>query len=82
MTSQEKENILGNYYSEIIELKTLLYNTDYQAIREFEGGEPMSEDIRNKRSNARTRINEIQNLITETEAIETIDEIEVIDEIE
>ena len=32
MTSQEKENILGNYYSEIIELKTLLYNTDYQAI--------------------------------------------------
>ena len=31
-------------YSEIIELKNYLNDTDYQTLREFEGGEKMSEE--------------------------------------
>ena len=70
MTFSEKSDILYASEAEILKLKTFLISTDYQAIREFEGGEPMSEEIRKKRSDSRARINELQELIAETEAIE------------
>ena len=73
MTSIEKEHILNTYYAEILQLKIYLSDTDYQTVREFEGGEPMPAEIREKRANARTRINELEALITETEAIEVDD---------
>lgn len=73
MTSIEKEHILNTYYAEILQLKIYLSNTDYQTVREFEGGEPMPAEIREKRANARTRINELEALISETEAIEVDD---------
>ena len=55
-------------YSEIIELKNYLNDTDYQTLREFEGGEKMSEEVKNKRSEARLRINVLQAEISEFEA--------------
>ena len=55
-------------YSEIIELKNYLNDTDYQTLREFEGGEKMSEEVKNKRSEARLRINVLQSEISEFEA--------------
>lgn len=55
-------------YSEIIELKNYLNDTDYQTLREFEGGEKMSEDVKNRRSEARLRINVLQAEISEFEA--------------
>ena len=70
MTFSEKSDILYASEAEILKLKTFLISTDYQAIREIEGGEPMSEEIRKKRSDSRARINELQELIAETEAIE------------
>ena len=73
MTSAEKERMLNTHYAEILKLKMLLSNTDYQTVREFEGGEPMPAEIREKRANARTRINELEALIAETEAIEVDD---------
>ena len=79
MTSTEKEHILNTYYAEILKLKILLSNTDYQTIREFEGGEPMSAEIREQRANARTRINELEALITETKTIEVDDSIYIFD---
>ena len=79
MTSAEKEHILNTYYAEILKLKILLSNTDYQTIREFEGGEPMSAEIREQRANARTRINELEALITETKTIEVDDSIYIFD---
>ena len=79
MTSAEKEHILNTYYAEILKLKILLSNTDYQTIREFEGGEPMSAEIREQRANARTRINELEALITETKTIEVDDSIYTFD---
>lgn len=55
-------------YSEIIELKNYLNDTDYQTLREFEGGEKMSKEVKNKRSEARLRINVLQAEISEFEA--------------
>ena len=55
-------------YSEIIELKNYLNDTDYQTLREFEGGEKMSEEVKNRRSEARLRINVLQSEISEFEA--------------
>ena len=46
--------------TEIIELKNYLNDTDYQAIREYEGGEKMSDEVKRKRSEARARINELE----------------------
>lgn len=70
MTFEEKNHLLNTYQSEVLELKSFLYSTDYQTIREAEGGEPMSDEVRTKRSASRTRINELQDLISQTEAIE------------
>ena len=70
MTFSEKSDILYASEAEILKLKTFLISTDYQAIREFEGGEPMSDEVRTQRADARARINELQKLIAETEAIE------------
>ena len=70
MTFAEKDNLLNTYYSEILNLKTFLLSTDYQSIREFEGGAPMSDKIREARANARTRVNELEELIAKTKEIE------------
>ena len=70
MTFGEKDNLLNTYYSEILNLKTFLLSTDYQSIREFEGGAPMSDEIREARANARTRVNELEELIAKTKEIE------------
>ena len=70
MTFEEKNNILNTCHSEVLGLKSFLISTDYQAVREYEGGEPMSDEIRKKRSDARARIDELQELISATEVIE------------
>lgn len=70
MTFEEKINLLNNYYVEVRNLKSLLSETDYQTIREFEGGEPMSEETRKKRADIRKRINELEELINKTNEIE------------
>ena len=70
MTFGEKENLLNTYYAEALKLKTFLLSTDYQSIRESEGGAPMSDETRQERANARTRINELEELIAKTKEIE------------
>ena len=70
MTFGEKDNLLNTYYAEVLKLKTFLLSTDYQSIRESEGGAPMSDDIRQERANARSRINELEELIAKTKEIE------------
>ena len=69
-------------YSEIIELKNYLNDTDYQTLREFEGGEKMSEEVKNKRSEARLRINVLQAEISEFEARMQEEEQEIVIPIE
>ena len=70
MTIGEKNSLLDAYYVEVSDLKYVLAQTDYQSIREFEGGEPMPDYIRKKRAMARARINELQELISKTKEIE------------
>ena len=70
MTIGEKNSLLDAYYVEVSDLKYVLAQTDYQSIREFEGGEPMPDNIREKRAMARARINELQELISKTKEIE------------
>ena len=69
-------------YSEIIELKNYLNDTDQQTLREFEGGEKMSEEVKNKRSEARLRINVLQAEIAEFEARMQEEEQEIVIPIE
>ena len=69
-------------YSEIIELKNYLNDTDYQTLREFEGGEKMSEEVKNERSEARLRINVLQAEISEFEARMQEEEQEIVIPIE
>lgn len=70
MTFSEKNHLLNTYSSEVLKLKTFLSNTDYKAIRAAEGGEPMPDDVRTDRANARARINELEVLIAQTREIE------------
>ena len=70
MTFEEKNNILNASYAEILNIKTFLLSTDYQAIRESEGGAPMSDETRKKRADARARVNELEELIAKTKEIE------------
>ena len=45
-------------------------STDYQTIRESEGGAPMSDETRKERADARARVNELEELIAKTKEIE------------
>ena len=45
-------------------------STDYQTIREYECGAPMSDETRKERANARARVNELEELISKTKEIE------------
>lgn len=70
MTFEEKYKLLNTYHAEVLNLKTFLSITDYQSIREYEGGAPMEDEIRKKRAEARARLNELEELIANTKEIE------------
>ena len=69
MTQYEKQELLNQYYGEQMTLKAALASKDYQTIREAEGGEPMKDITKEERAQMRVRINELDELIKETEAI-------------
>ena len=53
-------NEIDKRFQEIFGLKGYLSSTDYQRLRELDGGYPMKEDVRSERSKARARINELE----------------------
>lgn len=57
MTTQESINKKNG---EINDKKIFLKRTDYLAIREMEGGEPMQADIKQQRAQARADINTLE----------------------
>lgn len=73
MTQEEKNKRLNRLHEQIIEKEAYLNATDYQTIREVEGGEPMSDEVKSLRADARAAINAAQAEIVELEAAE-IDE--------
>lgn len=65
MTTQESINKKNG---EINDKKIFLKRTDYQAIREMEGGEPMQADIKQQRAQARADINTLEAEVVQLEA--------------
>ena len=73
---------INQRYQKIFVLKDYLTSTDYQRIRELDGGDPMKEEVRLKRAKARERINaleaEIVALEYEKEKVEAAAEVEML----
>ena len=57
---KEFEFEINQRYQKIFVLKDYLSSTDYQRLRELDGGDPMKEEVRLKRAKARERINELE----------------------
>ena len=73
MKQQEKSEQLNRLHEEILKAESFLNSTDYMTIREMEGGEPMPEEVKQKRAEARVIINECQAQILEATEAETED---------
>ena len=58
---------INQRYQKIFVLKDYLSSTDYQRIRELDGGEPMKEEVRLKRAEARALINKLEDEIAALE---------------
>ena len=65
----EDKKLIGQYQSEIVELKKYLFDTDYKAIKFAEGEitESDYQEVKSQRHDARVRINELESLIEELE---------------
>jgi uncharacterized protein YlxW (UPF0749 family) len=59
---------INKKYAEINELKALLASTDYQVIKEAEGGYSVPQEIIDERQDARARINILKAEIEQMEA--------------
>lgn len=64
MTLQEQINI---EHAVITAAKNYLHDTDYMAIREYEGGEPMPAEVKARRSQERAKINQSEAIIADLE---------------
>lgn len=58
---------INQRYQKIFVLKDYLSSTDYQRLRELDGGEPMKEEVRLKRAEARVLINKMEDEIAALE---------------
>ena len=58
---------INKKYAEINDLKALLSNTDYQIIKEAEGGYSVPREIIDERQDARARINVLEAEIAQLE---------------
>ena len=54
---------INQRYQKIFVLKDYLTSTDYQRIRELDGGDPMKEEVCLKRAEARLLINKLEDEI-------------------
>ena len=54
------ELLINELEAKIHEARAYLNSTDYQRLRELDGGEPMSSEVKNKRIECRSLINECQ----------------------
>lgn len=59
---------INKKYAEINELKALLVRTDYQVIKEAEGGYSVPQEIIDERQDARNRINVLEAEIEQLES--------------
>ena len=67
MNSQQLQHEIDLRNGQIDDRKLYLKRTDYQSIRESEGGEPMNAGVKAARAQARVEINDLQAEITDLE---------------
>ena len=58
---------INQRYQKIFVLKDYLSSTDYQRLRELDGGDTMKEEVRLKRAEARALINKLEDEIAALE---------------
>lgn len=58
---------INQRYQKIFVLKDYLSSTDYQRLRELDGGDPMKEEVRLKRAESRALINKLEDEIAALE---------------
>ena len=63
----EKQNLINQKQSKILEHKSYLFSTDYVVIRESETGEPIPDEVKVNRSIARSEIKRLEMEIKELE---------------
>ena len=63
----EKQNLINQKQSKILDLKSYLFSTDYVVIRESETGEPIPDEVKVNRAIARSEINRLKMEIKELE---------------
>lgn len=59
----EKQNLINQKQSKILEHKSYLFSTDYVVMRKQETGQTIPEDILHERAQARLQINELEEQI-------------------
>ena len=64
----EKQKQINQMQGQVLELKSLLFATDYVVIRNQETGQPIPEDVLQERAQARLHINELEEQIRALEA--------------
>ena len=63
----EKQNLINQKQSKILEHKSYLFSTDYLVIRNQETGEPIPDEVKVNRALARSEINRLDMEIKELE---------------
>lgn len=58
---------INQRYQKIFVLKDYLSSTDYQRLRQLDGGDPMKEEVRLKRAESRALINKLEDEIAALE---------------
>lgn len=56
----EKQKQINQMQGQVLELKSLLFATDYVVIRNHETGQPIPEDVLHERAQARLQISELE----------------------
>lgn len=62
---KENQELVNEKEAAILELKAILFSTDYKVVRSYETGVPLEEELIQLRANARAEINRLEGEIEE-----------------
>lgn len=66
---KEIQELVNEKEGAILELKAILFSTDYKVVRSYETGVPLSAELLQQRANARAEINRLDGEIEELSAL-------------
>lgn len=62
---KENQELVNEKEAAILELKAILFSTDYKVVRSYETGVPLNAELIQLRANARAEINRLEGEIEE-----------------